>query len=131
MHFSNMTVLNQQEMDEIHAGALRILEETGFGTNCTEILELAESAGLEEQDGVIHVKAAAVDRAFETVPRSFRLYNPSGKAFKEVGGGESLFSVGIRRYLYRSMVLKRPGPAAGRTLSGSRGWPTHCMTSTA
>lgn len=94
MHLAHITVLDSQEMDEIHAAALRILEETGFSTNCAEIIELARSPGLEEQDGVIRVKAAAVDRAFETVPRSFRLYNPSGKAFKEVGGGDPLFFSG-------------------------------------
>ncbi len=89
-----MTVLNQHDIDEIHTAALRILEETGFDTNCSDIRELAKSAGFEEKDGAIHVKSAAVEKALETVPRSFRLYNPSGKSFKEVGCGDPLFFIG-------------------------------------
>lgn len=94
MRLSNITVLNKQEMDEIHAAALRIVEETGFRTDCVEILELARSAGFREQDGVVRIPPAAVVRALGAVPQSFKLYVPSGSSYREVGAGEPLFFSG-------------------------------------
>ena len=63
MHLSRMTVLNKHDIEEIHAAALRILEGTGFGTNCADIRELAKSAGFEENGGAIHIKPGAVEKA--------------------------------------------------------------------
>jgi trimethylamine--corrinoid protein Co-methyltransferase len=89
-----MMVLNGKEIEEIHAAALRIIEETGFGTNCADIRKLAKSAGFIEKDKAFHVAPAAVDNALQTAPRSFRLYDPSGRSFKELGCGDPLFFSG-------------------------------------
>jgi trimethylamine--corrinoid protein Co-methyltransferase len=89
-----MTVLNKHDIDEIHAAALRILEETGFGTNCADMRELAKSAGFEEENGAIHIKPGAVEKALAEVPRSFRLCNPSGECIAELGAGDPLFFSG-------------------------------------
>ena len=109
MHLSPMTVLKKKEIEEVHAAALRILEETGFGTNCAEIRELATTAGFITSDNAIHVTPDAVERALESVPSSFRLYSPSGQSFRDIGCDETLFFSG-----HQAVFVQDYGEEQGR-----------------
>jgi len=111
MRLSSMKVLNQHEMDGIHAAALRILEEVGFGTNSSEVAELARQAGFRMSNGTCRVLHKAVERALGSVPPRFRLYDPKGDSFREIGAGEPLFFSGHQAVFVHDFGVEhvRPG----------------------
>jgi trimethylamine--corrinoid protein Co-methyltransferase len=93
--YSPQTIWSEDEVSNIHATALRVIEELGIRILLPEARELLVAAGaIERADMMIHIGADVVAEALRTAPRSFRLNapNPANNILYEPGA--MLFKAG-------------------------------------
>lgn len=82
--------LSRNQMDDIHNGALEILEHTGVQVLHPEALALLRSAGADIDGSLVRIREVLVRKALSTVPSRIVL--------SERGGGRRLFLEGRNSY---------------------------------
>ncbi|MEM2145276.1 MAG: trimethylamine methyltransferase family protein [Candidatus Jordarchaeaceae archaeon] len=89
-----LTTLSQKQCIKIHEAALSILERTGVVFQCQEAIDILKKSGAKVDGEKVFISSSMVERALETVPNEFTLYNQEGKPVSIVGGRHTLFGPG-------------------------------------
>jgi trimethylamine---corrinoid protein Co-methyltransferase len=89
-----LTTLSETQCQKIHEAALSILERTGVLFQCQEALQILRKGGARVDGERVYISAPMVERALNTVPHQFTLYDQEGTATSLVGGRDCLFGTG-------------------------------------
>jgi trimethylamine--corrinoid protein Co-methyltransferase len=89
-------ILDDEQFELVLDEALRILAEVGIKVAGAPLRERLLDAGFAQDPstGRVLFPAQAVRAAIDTVPGSFTLYDRSGNAYTEMGGGQTHFAPG-------------------------------------
>jgi trimethylamine--corrinoid protein Co-methyltransferase len=88
-------MLNDEQLDEIHAASLEILRKTGVRVLEAESLELLRAAGCDIADGdLVRFPADVVERAIEAAPSRIVLHGRNGEPRVFLEGHRSFFGTG-------------------------------------
>ncbi len=84
-----LTALTENEVEQIHEGALRVLSGTGIAINDETVLEILENAGcrLERESRRVYLAEDAIAEALSAAPRAFTLFTRTGQAAINLGSG--------------------------------------------
>ena len=74
-----LRVLSEDQIEEIHLAALRILEEVGIHLTHPEALELLHGAGAYVGEGSVRIPSFLVEEAIRSAPKRITLYGRDGK----------------------------------------------------
>jgi trimethylamine--corrinoid protein Co-methyltransferase len=130
-------LLDGEFIDRILAEAFELLERPGIKVQAPAALELLASSGarVEREGGVAHIPKALAQRALETAPREFFLYDRAGGAAVHYGGNDVHFDPGSSCvYLLDPETLEhRPAQSADlvRLLQVAEMLPQYAAQSTA
>ena len=86
----HMSVLSQENIDDIHTASLKILERTGVFVELPKALEMLHGAGASVEGNKVRIPSFLVESALKTVPHSVVLADRDGR--------KSLFLEGNRSY---------------------------------
>ena len=90
-----LNILGEQDIAEIHAAGLRILEEIGVGVHSPAAIEILRGAGCAaDSEGIVKFPARLVEQALGTVPSSVTLYTRNGEVSCPLGGWRTSFGTG-------------------------------------
>jgi trimethylamine--corrinoid protein Co-methyltransferase len=91
-----MTMLTHDEMQEIHATSLDILEQVGIMTNSQRIIQTfrANGADVQPREGSIKIPDELVKEALKKVPKETRLYGRGSKNELTLEHGRVYFGLG-------------------------------------
>ena len=81
-------IMKDEDVKQIHAMALRILEEIGVMMDCPQALDILEKENcqVDRESKIVKFLPQLVLDAVQSAPETFRLWNRSGTEFVEVGG---------------------------------------------
>ncbi len=89
-----LKVLSDDQIKEIHARSLEILDQTGVYVESEEAIQMLEEAGCRAQDGIVKFPPGLVEWALERAPSRFLLHNRTGEYALNVGGNNTHFGMG-------------------------------------
>ena len=90
-----LTLLKEEQKDEIHRASLEILERTGILVYDQEALELLEKAGCPVKEGKkVFIPGSVVEEAIRTVPDRITLSNRKGERCLFLEDRKSYFGTG-------------------------------------
>jgi trimethylamine--corrinoid protein Co-methyltransferase len=97
-----LEVLSKDEIEEIHARSLRILERVGILVEHEEALKLLKDIGAEVDFNkrIAKIPEHLVNEALKRTPHIVRIYYRDGKKYIELGGWNTYFSGVPGPYLY-------------------------------
>ncbi|WP_227765232.1 trimethylamine methyltransferase family protein [Zhaonella formicivorans] len=97
----SVRVLNEQKIAKIHEAALTILDEIGVAVLHQEGRELLDGAGAVVGKGnIVKIPPQLVMKALGTAPKSFIIYDRSGKPRMQMGEGELYFGTCLESLEY-------------------------------
>lgn len=98
---ATLDLYSDEDLDRLHASALRVLEEVGARIMTEEGRAVLLDAGcaLEGED-LVRIPAALVERALETAPSHFTLYDRNGEPALELGDGYTYVGAGVTNLNY-------------------------------
>ncbi len=103
---------SEKDLVRIHQNAVRILSELGVAVGSSKMCERLSGIGCRISKDRVYIPPEIIDKTIKAIPRSFKLYDRSGKSFVTVDAdGPSLCTnVGILPYIYdiESGSLRRP-----------------------
>lgn len=67
-------ILSEQDLDQIHAAALRILEKTGIRFENSQAISMFNKAGAEIEGSLVRIPAKIVEKAIHSAPSQVTLY---------------------------------------------------------
>jgi trimethylamine--corrinoid protein Co-methyltransferase len=77
---------SKKDLERIHDGACRVLEEIGMRIKCREVVDLLAGAGAKRvDDQTVRIPREMVERSIERAPKTFRIYDRRGGS-KIIGG---------------------------------------------
>jgi trimethylamine--corrinoid protein Co-methyltransferase len=84
-----LRVLDEDEVESIHSGALQVLSRTGIVLHDDDALTLLKKAGcqVEREDRHVRIPAQVVEDALAQAPAVVTLYNRHGKEAMSLGAG--------------------------------------------
>ena len=87
--------LSEDQLQEIHAASLEILERTGVRLYCQEAIDLLKKAGAQVSDGNrVRVPSHLADWALRAVPKRVTLCDRSGSRVLPLEGTKSFYGTG-------------------------------------
>ena len=91
-----VSFLREEQKQRIYDTALGILADIGMVVLHEEGEQVMLEGGCtkDEEDGLVHVPAALVEQARESVPKSFVVYDRAGEQAMDLGGLRSYFGNG-------------------------------------
>ena len=87
-------LLNQTAISRILSEALQLLQIHGVKVRAPEVIEVLQSVGVQTADGVARIPEHVVEKALESVPAQFRLFDRAGNPAVQYGGDEVHFDPG-------------------------------------
>ena len=87
-------LLNQTAISRILSEALQLLQIHGVKVRAPEVIEVLQSVGVQTTDGVARIPEHVVEKALESVPAQFRLFDRAGNPAVQYGGDEVHFDPG-------------------------------------
>jgi len=89
MRMQNFKVLSDDDIKQIDAASIKMLEQTGVKIHCDTVEKLLINAGaiFNEGKGTIHISEKMVRKALATVPREIKLYDRNLKNPITLGKG--------------------------------------------
>lgn len=87
-------VLSDDEIAEIHARSLEVLDRTGVFIESDEVLQMLSEAGCRVRNGVAKFPPGLVEWAIGAAPSHFLLHDRSGENALNVGGYNTYFGLG-------------------------------------
>lgn len=93
-NFLRRDLLEQEDIDRIHATSMEIFEETGVEINNEEAREVFEENGARVEDGKVFLDRELIEEYLEQVPSTFTLHarNPDNNV--EIGGNSGVLAPG-------------------------------------
>ncbi|MFW9770820.1 MAG: trimethylamine methyltransferase family protein [Candidatus Thorarchaeota archaeon] len=94
MKLNNLEVLSKDEIEQIHAASLYLLEEVGMKVDAHDARNLLKENGAEVNDntGFVKFPESLIKEKIKTVPNHFRLYGPNGKFNIEINTKSTQFA---------------------------------------
>jgi len=89
-----LQLLNQTAIARILNEALALLQIHGVKVRSPEVIEALQSVGVQTTDGVARIPEYVVEKALESVPAQFRLFDRAGNPAVLYGGDEVHFDPG-------------------------------------
>jgi len=89
-----LQLLNQTAIARILNEALALLQIHGVKVRSPEVIEALQSVGVQTTDGVARIPEHVVEKALESVPAQFRLFDRAGNPAVQYGGDEVHFDPG-------------------------------------
>jgi trimethylamine---corrinoid protein Co-methyltransferase len=91
-----MTVLSDNEIQQIHEATLHILTTCGIKVLSPKMLDFLKSNGLEadSQSGIVKFSRASIEAALASVPPTFDIFDREGKFAFTLGDGTSRVAAG-------------------------------------
>jgi len=87
--------LNNSKLEKIHLASVEILESIGVRLFHQEAIDLLKNSGAKVTDGnLVKISGKMVEKAFETVPSTIKIYNREGTEKMHLGNGVTYFSTG-------------------------------------
>jgi trimethylamine--corrinoid protein Co-methyltransferase len=107
-----LSLLTEADVEQIHEGALQILDRTGIVIHQSSVLSLLEQAGCRvlRQDRRVHIPAPVVEEAVAQAPREVYLYTRQGEQAMALGAGplHARTSSGATGFLDLELGVRRP-----------------------
>ncbi len=96
-----LELCTEEDLDRLHAAALRVIAEVGARIMTEEGRELlmAHGASLEGED-LVKIPPAVVERAIESAPGGFTLYDRAGEPALRLGQGTTYVGAGVTNLNY-------------------------------
>jgi trimethylamine--corrinoid protein Co-methyltransferase len=92
---------SQAELDKLHDAAKTVLERTGARIMTEEARQLLlDHGGSQEGEDLIRIPGDLVERALETAPKRFWIYDRSGEPAMELGAGNVYVGAGVTNLNY-------------------------------
>src|SRR3989304_1787671 len=96
-----LNLYSDEDLDRLHAASLRVLEEVGARIMTAAGRELLLDAGCTlAGEGLVKVPRALVERAIETAPSHFTLYDRNGEPAIALGDGYTYIGTGVTNLNY-------------------------------
>jgi trimethylamine--corrinoid protein Co-methyltransferase len=94
MKTSRFDILSPEEIQQVHAASMEVLETVGVKVDYALARRIFARAGasVDEASQSVRIPASLVMQAVAQAPRSFRLYGADGSFSVEIGGGEPVFA---------------------------------------
>lgn len=93
-------VLTDDKKQRIHEAALSLLMDPGISVTTPEALELLASAGCPVEGDVVRIPAQLVERALDSAPSTWTLYDRKGQPAAELGEGRTFMGTGVTSLNY-------------------------------
>ncbi|MDR1948130.1 MAG: trimethylamine methyltransferase family protein [Spirochaetaceae bacterium] len=92
--FSPPAYFSPEQLRDIHAGVLEILEDVGSDLHHDGAVKLLKDAGAFVSGGRVYLPSALVERALKTAPSRIMLYNREGRPAMDLHGRNAYFGTG-------------------------------------
>ncbi|MEG1497454.1 MAG: trimethylamine methyltransferase family protein, partial [Clostridiales bacterium] len=91
-----LRMLDNNAIEEIHEGALDILENCGIHFDRDEAINILENAGcsVNHEKNIAKFPRDLVMKSISTVPDTVKLYDRDGNLYRELGGNKTNFYPG-------------------------------------
>ena len=89
-----ISFLSRNEIEDIHASSLEILEGTGVLVKNPHAVELLKRAGCRVEDQVVHIPPSLVEECLKKAPSSIGLHMRDGGSNLKVGGDNVIYNPG-------------------------------------
>ena len=103
-------ILTEDEIKEIHAGTLEVLEKTGVRVSSDKGLRLLADAGCKVSGDTVRIPPHIVDEAIRSAPESFLLYNRKGENPLRVGHRRVYYGTGVTNPNFRDILTGERRP---------------------
>ncbi len=106
-----ISLLNKDQIEQIHRHALRILEETGVRVDSPKVLKKLEGTRQVEADGSrARFKPDLVESALRSAPHQIEIFNRQGQPAFTIGDGILHFGIGVTALYYLDPKTGSPTP---------------------
>lgn len=100
-----LTLLNEEQIQQTHQYALRILSETGVRVDSPSVIEMLEKTKLVEvEERSVRMSADLVENAIQSVPSTIQMYDRRGNPVFNLGDDRLRFGVGVTALYYEEPV---------------------------
>jgi trimethylamine--corrinoid protein Co-methyltransferase len=93
--YQRFEILSEQDLDQIHTAALRILEKVGICFDNQEALSLLQAAGADVQGSQVRIPPRIVEAAIQSAPAKVTLYARNPEQNLYLGEGNIHFTSGF------------------------------------
>ncbi len=100
-----LTLLNEEQIQQTHQYALRILSETGVRVDSPSVVEMLKKMKQVEVEGrSVKLSAELVESAIQSAPSTIQMYDRRGSPVFNLGDGRLRFGVGVTALYYQEPV---------------------------
>ncbi len=100
-----LTLLNEEQIQQTHQYALRILSETGVRVDSPSVIEMLEKTGQAQVEGrSVKLSAELVESAIQSAPSAIQMYDRRGNPVFNLGDDRLRFGVGVTALYYQEPV---------------------------
>ena len=100
-----LTMLNEEQIQQVHHYALRILSETGVRVDSPSVVEKFEKTKqVEVQGRSVKLSPELVEAAIQSAPSVFQMYDRRGNPVFKLGDDRLRFGVGVTALYYQEPV---------------------------
>ena len=100
-----LTLLNEEQIWQIHQYALRVLSETGVRVDSLSVVErLGKTEQVEVQGRSVRLSPELVESAIQSVPSTIQMYDRRGNPVFNLGNDRLRFGVGVTALYYQKPV---------------------------
>ena len=92
--FSPLAFFSTEQLQEIHNGALEILEDTGCELHHEEAVRLLKNAGAFTEGKRVYLTPGMVENALKSAPSRVLVYDGDGKPAMDLSGRNAYFGTG-------------------------------------
>jgi len=87
----SMTMVSEEQLDQIYAAALTVLEKTGFKMSHTRAVAVCKAAGCKIEGDRVRVPGQVVEQCLRLAPKGFMVYDRLGNPALDLKGRNSYY----------------------------------------
>jgi trimethylamine--corrinoid protein Co-methyltransferase len=108
----HLSLLTREQIEQIHAYTLRILESTGVRVDSQRALQLFEKklGSTAVQDGRVRIPREIVEWAIQSAPSTIDVYNRRGDFAFRLGDDRTRFGIGVTTLFYQDPLTDELTP---------------------
>jgi trimethylamine--corrinoid protein Co-methyltransferase len=98
-----LTLLNEEQIQQTHHYALRILSETGVRVDSPSVVELLEKTKQARVEGrCVKISSELVERSIQSAPSTIQIYDRRGNPAFNLGNDRLRFGIGVTALYYQN-----------------------------